>query len=988
MTGLTAENLHRENVIQEHLLNELVAQQGYIERLASHHDKETALDKELVVQFLQTTQADQWAKLEDHYPGNSENELFKVLTKALKDVGTLEVLRRGIKLVPNIHFALCHFQPASSLNLELTKAYEANILSIAKEIVYSTRHDNRIDLVLYVNGLPVATFEVKNTLTGSTFKDAEWQYRKDRAPANEPLLTYKRGALVHFALDQNHVSMTTRLRNGKTFFLPFNRGRNGGAGNPDVKDELPISYLYSDAPNGKAVFSREVLLDIIGSFLHEEKEKGFMLFPRFQQLDAVRKTMAHAQAKGAGENYLIQHSAGSGKSNTIGWTAHHAIKLHNDQDEAVFNTAIIVTDRVVLDRQLQNTVSALEQTAGVVKKIDGTSRQLKEAIESGKKIIITTIQKFGTDHLAELAAQSHRKFAVIIDEAHGSQSGKAAQSMARALASDDDQEDEDSVEARIMEFQRLRGPQSNVSYFAFTATPRNVTLERFGVPGPDGKPVAFHTYSMRQAIEEGFILDVLQNYMTYKTYYQLEKAIEDDPEFNSKARRKVARFAQLHPTAISQKAEVIVEHFRRHVSKELKGNAKAMVVTQSREHALKTYLGIKRYIDEQNYDLGALVAFSGELKVAGQDTPYTESELNGFAETELPKQFDGDDFHILIVAEKYQTGFDQPKLCAMYVDRKLGGLQAVQTLSRLNRTMQGKEKTFILDFQNTQDEIREAFAPYFEATEIEAASDANQIYELERRIFSFGIIDKNDLTEFVTIYYKSRLLHSDRAKLEGLVNNAVLRFTSEEDEGQREEFRQLLKSYSRFYIFLAQIMRLEDTNLESLYAYASWLVKALPDRETPPDPNITDDMLELRAFRIEEKETGSASLQEGDSKELMPIGDFGAKGLKDDEKAALSEIIQSFNDRHGTDFSEDDFIRFAKVRDEVIEDEDMANTLRNNSPDVSRGVFNEAAHKAAIRAFARDAAMRNVILTDAEARDKILRWMFSTALKALNESAA
>lgn len=714
-----------------------------------------------------------------------------------------------------------------------------------------------------------------------------------------------------------------------------------------------------------------------------------MLFPRFQQLDAVRKTMAHAQAKGAGQNYLIQHSAGSGKSNTIGWTAHHAIKLHNDRDEAVFNTVIIVTDRVVLDRQLQNTVSSLEQTAGVVKKIDGTSRQLKEAIESGKKIIITTIQKFGTDHLQELAAQSHRKFAVIIDEAHGSQSGKAAQSMAKALASDEQaDETDDDVESRIIEFQRLRGPQKNVSYFAFTATPRNVTLERFGVTGPDGKPIAFHSYTMRQAIEEGFILDVLQNYMTYKTYYQLEKAIEDDPEFTSKARRKVARFAQLHPTAISQKAEVIVEHFRRHVAKELSGQAKAMVVTQSREHALKTYLGINRYIEEQNYELGALVAFSGELSVPGQDRPYTESELNGFAETELPKKFDGDDYHILIVAEKYQTGFDQPKLCAMYVDRKLANLQAVQTLSRLNRTTQGKERTFILDFQNTHEEIREAFAPYFEQTEIEAASDANQIYELERRIFSFGFVDRNDLTSFCAIYFKRRLIHADRAKLEGLVRNAVLRFQAEDDEGAQEEFRQLLKSFSRFYIFLAQIMTLEDSSLESLYAYASWLVKALPDRESPPDPNVTDDMLTLRAFRIEEKESGSASLREGDGKELLPIGDFGAKGLKEDEKAALSEIIQSFNDRHGTEFSEDDFLRFARVRDEVMEDEAMADTLRHNPPDVSRGVFNEAAHKAAIRAFARDTEMRNVILTDAEARDKILRWMFSSALKALNGDAA
>ena len=439
--------------------------------------------------------------------------------------------------------------------------------------------------------------------------------------------------------------------------------------------------------------------------------------------------MDHARSFGPGNNYLIQHSAGSGKSNTIGWTAHQAINLHDAQDRPIFDTAIIVTDRVVLDRQLQNTVAQFEQTKGVVKKIDGTSRQLKEAIQSGARIIITTIQKFGTDHLKEVSGQAGRKFAILIDEAHGSQSGKSGQALTDTLTREATSSED--VEDIIAEYQKGRGPQANISAFAFTATPRNVTLERFGIHGPEGLPHPFHLYSMRHAIEEGFILDVLQNYMTYKAYYELEKVIEDDPVFKTKkAQRKVARFAHMHPTAISQKVEVIVEHFRRHVMAEMAGHAKAMVVTSSRDAALKYYCGMRDYIAKQGYaDIKTLVAFSGELEVDGQS--WTEAVVNGFSVTELPRRFDGDEYRVLIVAEKYQTGFNQPKLCAMYVDRKLAGLQAVQTLSRLNRTAPGKERTYILDFQNEMEDIQLAFKQFYEAAALEETSDPNQIYELE-----------------------------------------------------------------------------------------------------------------------------------------------------------------------------------------------------------------------------------------------------------------
>ena len=912
------------------------------------------------------------------------------------------MLRQGIKIVPGIKIQLCYFKPASGLEPKRVAEYEANILSVMKEVEYSTKHGNRIDIVLFLNGLPVASMEAKNLLTGTTFRHAERQYRKDRSPAGEPLLTFKRGALVHFAFDEDNVSMTTRLANGRTRFLPFNRGREGGAGNPDVDDEFRVAYLYNSGAWGQAIFSRNVLLDVIGRFMHlERKERRTksgkkvidetMIFPRFQQLDSVRKLLANARAAGPGHNYLIQHSAGSGKSNTIGWLAHQAINLHDENDQPIFNTAIIVTDRIVLDRQLQNTVGQFEQTKGVVKKIDGTSRQLKDAIAKGARIIVTTIQKFSTEHLKEISGQGDRNYALLIDEAHSSQSGKSAQAMTDALTREADSSDD--IEDLIAAYQQSRGPQPNISFFAFTATPRNVTLERFGIKGPDGLPHPFHLYSMRQAIEEGFILDVLQNYMTYKAYYQLEKAIEDDPELSGRrGQRKVARYASLHPTAIGQKVEIIVEHFRRHVMKMLDGQAKAMIVTSSREHALRYYFGVRDYINAQGYkDLKALVAFSGELVYEGEN--YTEADLNDFSETELPFRFDGfkpdgtpypEIYQILIVAEKYQTGFDQPKLCAMYVDRKLAGLQAVQTLSRLNRTKYGKDQTYILDFQNKIEDIQNAFRPYFEVTELEANSDPNLVYDLEGRLLKFGYLDMGEIERFAQTYFKGPLDGTDRARLEGLVKQAVARFEADDDEAQQEEFRQLLKSFMRFYSFLAQVMYLDDTGLEKLNSYGTWLVRLLPSRQIPPEIEITDDMLRLQAFKVKAKEKGDASLSPGDKAALKAITEFGARPYTEDEQKELSEIVRAFNDRHGTDFTEEDMIRFEQVNKEIL-DEDMKEMIRNNPPDVVYSAFRDAFFQGAIRMFQRDNEMRNIVLSDSDARDKATRHFFARALREVHD---
>lgn len=989
------EKLHTEQVVERHIVDQLTTLQGYEGRPPEAYDRDLAMDREMVVTFVKATQPSVWAALEAHYPGSAEAEFFRNLEQALKSLGTLEVLRGGFKIVPNLQFRMMFSRPASSLNPDLVDAWQCNRLSVMTQVVYSKRNGNAIDVVLFLNGLPIATLEVKNTLTGQTFRHAEAQYRKDRAPAGEPLLSFKRGALVHFALDQENVSMTTRLMNGKTRFLPFNRGRDGGAGNPDIVGDFAIGYLYSDQPEGKAVFGREIWIDLMSKFIHLDKADGrqVMLFPRFQQLDCVRKTLAHARDHGPGHNYLEQHSAGSGKSNTIAWLAHQAINLHDDQDRPIFDTAIIITDRLVLDRQLQSTVTSFEKTPGLVKKIDGTSRDLKAAIEGGARIIITTIQKFGTEHLARLSGQASRSFAIIIDEAHSSQSGKANADMVRALT-----RSSEDVEDVILEYQRARGPQPNISFFAFTATPRPVTLERFGVIGPDGTPQAFHLYSMRQAIEEGFILDVLQNYTTYQAYFQLEKAIEDDPELRTRdGQRRVARFARLHPTNIAQKVEVIVEHFRRHVMKELGGEAKAMVLTESREHALRYWQGLQTYIKKQGYsDMKALVAFSDELDVDGQ--VWTEEAANGFSEGDLPRRFNGVktdgtpyevQYQVLVVAEKYQTGFDQPKLCAMYVDKKLDGLQAVQTLARLNRIHPEKKRTFILDFRNTMDDIKAAFAPFFEATLLEERTNFSQIYTLEAQLRGSPAIDMAEVEEFADGFFVGReLTTSERAKLEALVRRARDRFLLADDEAALEEFRQLAKSFMRFYTFVSQVIVLNDSNLERLYVYLDWLVRLLPSRSIPAHIEITDDMLRLEAYRIEKTDEGSASLAPGDGTRMQPITEFGASPYTEEEERSLSEIVSAFNERHGTTFSREDFLRLEQVNREILEDDDLREMILNNPEDVVRPEYANVFMGAMIRMFQRDTAMQSAVMTDNDAREMAIRHFFRTARRQVLEEAS
>lgn len=935
-------DLHKETAFEQHFVSELVESQGYIERSDNDYNPELALDKELLVRFIKQSQPESWSLIESKFGPKAEEMFCKEVDKKLKSSDIVAVLREGIQFTWGANIKLCYFKPASSVNPNLERLYESNILSVIRQVYYSVKDKgekgkkNSIDVVLFINGIPVSTLELKNSLTGQTISDAIRQYKYDRKPAGEPLLAAGR-ALVHIALDTDEAAMTTKLNNGKTVFLPLNRGNDGRSGNSEIKEEFKTAYLYKNIGDHKAILSREVLLDIIGNLAQKDGE--FIIFPRFHQIDAVRKLLADAKEKSSGQRYLIQHSPGSGKTWTISWVAAGLAKLHNKEDKNIFDSVIIISDRRILDGQLQKAIRKLGISNAYIETVDKTSVQLREALEGGKKIIVTTIQKFSTETIAAMNSMAGKRFAVIVDEAHSSQSGKAAQGVQDALG---DKSDVEALGDEIAKAQASKQKRDNISYLAFTATPKNVTLEVFGTrETPESIPRPFHEYSMRQAVEEGFILDVLQNYQTYSSYYELEKKIEDDPRFKgAKAKRKVARYVALHETMVNQKAAVIVEHFNKHVKNELSGQAKAMVVCQSREHAFKHYEAIKGYINDHKYEcegLEAIIAFSGDLFVDGKE--YTEVGLNGFAEKDLPDQFNTGKYQILVVANKYQTGFDQPKICAMYIDRKLDGLQCVQTLTRANRTYPGKtaESIFILDFQNKIEDIKEAFKVYFDVTELDGLTDPEQIYTLKSLIMKPGFVDHESVEGFSRIMAKPEVTTSDRATLEAIINTAVSGYNVA-DKPTQDEFRQAVKSYCRFYGFIIQVHPIADASLESLYWYATWLSKKLKGSKDDGGPELTNDMIQLTKLRIQEKEKGSATPDPGGSKPLPPISAFGVntKPTEDDEKE-LSEIIKEFNDKHGTEFTEDDIIRIGIQAEKVANE--MSAVIKNNPVDVSLDTF-------------------------------------------------
>jgi len=930
--------IHTEEAFEQAIEAHLLAN-GYLRGDKHDFDLDLALDSVQLLAFIEHSQPSQWANLATIHGPAVRDKFLARLVKELDARGSLDVLRHGI-IDYGVAFALAYFKPAHSMAPELAALYARNRLSVTRQLRYSPKHANELDLVLFINGLPIATVELKNQLTGQTVQDAIAQYRSDRDP-RDTLLSFKRRALVHFAVDPDEAYMTTRLAGPGTVFLPFNRGHGTAAGNPDNPGGYRTAYLW------EGVWQRDSLLDIVARFVHLEASERIeagkrirserILFPRYHQLDAVRKVEAHVRGHGAGHSYLIQHSAGSGKSNSIAWLAHRLASLHSASDALIFSSVIVVTDRRVLDKQLQDTIYQFEHAQGVVEKIDDDSGQLARALETGKRIIITTLQKFPYV-LEKATAIAGRRFAVIVDKAHSSQTGEAAKQLRQVLAgysaepgvAGDDQADPegDDEEDRIADSIKARGRQPHISYVAFTATPKFKTLAIFGTPGPDGKPQPFHLYSMRQAIEEGFILDVLKNYLTYKTYFRLERAGQADPEVDpGKAGKAIARFVSLHPHNIAQKTEVIVEHFRQHSRRKIGGRAKAMVVTRSRLHAVRYKRAVDAYLKEKGYDdLKALVAFSGTVLDGPAD--YTEAAMNGFAESQVPDKFRSDDYQVLIVAEKYQTGFDEPLLHTMYVDKRLDGVKAVQTLSRLNRICPGKEDTFVLDFVNDADGIREAFKPYYQATAIDEPSDPNLLYDLKGKLDGSQVYWWAEVQAFCATFFgpPTRQGGAALAALHRTLDPAVVRYRALEAP-EREEFKARLESFLRLYAFLSQVIAFQDPDLERLYAYGRFLALKLPHR----DGADVDLGLDVRLEYYRLSKTGEQTIAlAGEAAALTGPTEVGT-GEPDPDLVALSTIIRTLNERFGTEFTAADGLVFDQIEAVLVANPNLAQQARVNT---------------------------------------------------------
>ena len=911
---------------------------GYHKRTSADYDKTLCLLPEDVLNFIYATQPKEWEKFKRQHEADVRKAFLQRLAGEIRARGTLNVLRKGIK-ANGCKFQLAYFQPSSGLNYEVITLYNANFFSEVRQLHYSERNNNSLDLVLFLNGLPIFTAELKNPFTGQNVQNAIQQYRLDRDP-REPLLAYGR-CLVHFAVDPDLVYTATHLEGPQTTFLPFNKGRNGGAGNPPSWQGFATAYLW------ESIWARKSILNLMQHFIQEVEEvddkgrktgKKHLIFPRYHQLDAVRHLVIDARDKGPGKRYLIEHSAGSGKSNSISWLAHQLSVLHDAQDKRVFDSIIVITDRRILDKQLQQTVLQFEQTLGIVENIDTTSGQLKEALERGKTIIVTTLQKFPMI-VKDIGSLPGKRFAVIIDEAHSSQSGESTRSLKTVLTigtlddTDMEESDEgDDLEDRIAEEVKKRGRLPNVSYFAFTATPKPKTLELFGTRRNDNKYEAFSIYTMRQAIEEHFILDVLENYTTYKTYWNLLKKIETDPHYDrTKAVLLLKSFVEMHEQTIAKKVAIMIEHFDGQVSHLIDGKAKAMIVTRSRLQAVRYKLVVDRYLKEKGYAYKALVAFSGTVHDGGME--YTESKMNGFSETQTAETFKQSQYRILIVANKFQTGFDQPLLHTMYVDKKLGGVNAVQTLSRLNRTHPGKNETMVLDFVNDAEELQTAFAPYYEKTLLSEGTDPNLLYDLQMKLANFQFYSEDEINRFAALYFDVK---GTQDKLYAALEPVVERYKEAHDE-EKAEFKGHLTDYVRLYAFLSQIITFVDTDLEKLYVFGRLLLRKLPTTLERLPVEIQQN-IDIESYRIKQTSKGKIQLPRGIT-ELEPISAKEIYSLGPDELEPLSQIIRDLNEHFGTDFTEDDKLCIHEIEQRLASNPALEASVRVNPPESARLTF-------------------------------------------------
>lgn len=948
--------IHNEVQFELDICQHLAANGWLLSNDDQGYDRESALIPGDVLAWIQESQPGVWERLQKSLGAQAEKHLIARLAKVLDERGTLDVLRKGFDMAGAGATSVQMLQPRppSDFNAEIAKRYASTRLRVMRQVHYSTSGNESIDLVLFCNGLPVATLELKTDFTQSV-EDAKAQYRNDRTPRHrttnkpEPLLTFKRGALVHFAVSTSEVSMTTKLNGPDTFFLPFNKGFRGGAGNPPCENGYATAYLWTE------VLRRDMWIRVLSDFIQmetkkERTDKGTatkhrLIFPRLHQLQATVAIVDACRREGPGNKYLIQHSAGSGKSNTISWCAHQLSTLYGPDDKKVFDSVIVVTDRTVLDAQLQDNVKQFGQVAGVVQTIrndaGSKSAQLEAAIRKNALIIVVTIQTFPFI-LAGIRDDKNlkgRRYCVIVDEAHSSQNGATARNMRGALAdSDEETANEGNVEDFLIKEAAGRKLPSNVSVLAFTATPKAKTLEVFGriSPGSD-KPQPFHLYSMRQAIEEGFILDVLRNYTPYKVAYKLgaEAAQRVNREVDKKkARRAIARFVELHPHNVAQKVDVILSHFRQNVMHLLDGKAKAMIVTGSRQMAVRYKLEVDRQIKAAGYtDMAALVAFSGEVvdPESGPDK-FTESGMNQLKHGDIRSAFDTDSYQVLIVANKFQTGFDQPLLCAMYVDKKLDGIAAVQTLSRLNRTHPGKDTTFVLDFVNKTEDIRAAFEPYYEESELIDTTDPNLVYDLKMRLDGYGLYNDADIERVVGVFYRKRSTQKDLvAALAAPVDRFKVKWREAEEKEDKEaqdglrNFSKNLVSYCRLYDFISQVVDYGDARLEAFYIFARYLEPLVRPEMLHVDVDLSGVV--LSHYKLKEGASTSIVLGDGDEDErgIKPVRAVGSAESRDPEKIRLAELLEQLNSLFDdNELTDDDRVGlFRHVASKILDNESI-----------------------------------------------------------------
>lgn len=969
---------YKEKRFEEDIEHYLLTSGGYTKGDMSTYDRSKAMDIPKLIEFIKATQPKQWERYERNYKDEAEKKLYKRFNEEVEANGLLHVLRNGIN-DRGVRLKVAYFRPETTLNLDVIERYEKNILTCTRQFKYSTENENSIDMVLSLNGIPVVAIELKNQITGQSVENAKMQFMYDRNP-REGCFQFNRRFLVYFAVDLYEVAMTTQLKGKNTFFLPFNQGSNGagnvgGAGNPENPEGYATSYLW------EKVLTKDVLMDIIQRYMHVDvdtkitiqngreirKESKKLIFPRYHQLDVVTRLLAHVKENGSGNSYLVQHSAGSGKSNSIAWLAYGLSNLHDKDNKPIFTSVIVISDRKVLDSQLQDTISSFDHTLGVIETIgEGkTSKDLLNAINDGKKIIVTTLQKFPII-FEEVDGVKGKRFAIIADEAHQSQTGSSAKAVRKALADTEEalrefaeiegkaEEELEDDEDKLVKELLTHGRHNNLSFFAFTATPKEKTLELFGERQENGGFKAHHIYSMRQAIEEGFIMDVLKNYMTYKTCYKIARSTAENPEVpTSKAVKTIKRYASLHPHNLQQKTAIMIEQFRDVTKNKIGGRAKAMVVTASRLHAVRYYHEFKNYIEKKGYDdLDILIAFSGVVK-DGVDE-YSEEGINKredgstIKENQLKAEFNSDDFNVLIVAEKYQIGFDEPLLHTMFVDKKLKGVKAVQTLSRLNRICPGKEDTFILDFVNTKEEIEEAFKPYYEGTILDEEINVNLIYDTRTALRNYRLYNNDDIEKFVKIYYKKgNQTATDLGKMTSLLKPIVDRYTKLNEE-DRFTFKKTMRNFNKWYSYIIQIVRMYDKELHKEYVFTSYLEKLLP---RVSEKNIDlEDKLKLEFYKLEQTYKGDITLNPTVADETLSYpSTIDNTGMPEDTDALLDEILNKINERVKGIFNEGDKVIVRTIYKKAVKDnKNLEKFAKKNDAEVfEQSIFPEVFKKVA-----------------------------------------